>query len=86
MTALVQARDAGGFFQDRAPRQRLLADEKPDLALTYKRRRPRARRCVGKEYLHVALAHVAAVDAVDRSCFALDAAGDFDGLVFVVWR
>ena len=86
MAALVQAADAGGFFQDGAARQRLLADQKADLALAHKGGRARARRGVGEEYLHVALAHVAAIDAIDGARLALDAAGNFDGVELVVRR
>ena len=74
MAALVQATDAGGFFQDGAAGQRLLRDQKADLALAYKGRRACARRSVGKEYLYVALAHIAAIDAIDAARFAFDAA------------
>ncbi len=86
MAALVQPGDAGGFFQDGAPVERLLADEQADLALPHEGGGACARRGIGKEYLHVALAHVAPVDAVDRSRFALDAPRDFDGVIFVVSR
>ena len=86
VAALMQAADAGGFFQDGAARQRLLADQKADLALAHKGGRARARRGVGEENLHVALAHVAAVDAIDAAGLALDAARDFDRVVFVVGR
>jgi len=59
----VQPADAGGFFQDGAACQRLLRDQKPDLALTHKGGGTGARRGVGEENLHVALAHVTAVTA-----------------------
>ena len=80
MAALVQPADAGGFFQDGAARQRLLADQKADLALAHKGGRAGARRGIGEENLHIALAHVAAIDAIDAAGFALDAARDFDGV------
>ena len=86
MAALVQAADAGGFFQDGAARQRLLADQEADLALAHKGGRARAGRGVGEENLHVALAHVAAIDAIDAAGFALDAARDFDRVVIGVRR
>ena len=86
MAALMQAADAGGFFQNGAARQRLLADQKADLALAHKGGRTRARRGIGEEYLHVALAHVAAIDAIDAAGLALDAARDFDGVELVIGR
>ena len=86
MAALMQAADAGGFFQDGAARQRLLADQKADLALAHKGGRTGARRGVGEEYLHIALAHIAAIDAIDAAGLALDAARHFDGVEIVVRR
>ncbi len=84
VAALVQARNAGGFFQNSAPRKRLLADEHADLALPHKSGRARARRCIGEENLHIALANVAAIDAIDRSRLALDAPRNLDGVIFVI--
>ena len=78
VAALMQAANAGGFLQDGAARQGLLADQKANLALAHEGGRARAGRGVGKEYLHVALAHVAAVDAIDAAGLALDAARHFD--------
>ncbi len=78
MAALMQSGDAGGFFQDGAARQRLLADQQADLALAHEGGRTGARRGVGEENLHIALAHVAAIDAIDAAGLALDAARDFD--------
>ena len=86
MPALMQAADAGGFLQDGAARQRLLADEKADLALADEGGRTGAGRGVGEEYLHVALAHVAAIDAIDAAGFALDPARNLDRLVSGVRR
>ncbi len=79
----MQAGNSGGFFQDGAAGERLLADQKADLALTHEGGRAGARRGLGEEDLHVALAHVAAIDAIDRAGLALDAARHFDGVVFV---
>ena len=78
MPALMQSADAGGFFQNGAARQRLLADEKPDLALAHESGRARAGRSIGEKNLHVALAHVAAVYAIDAACLAFDAARHLD--------
>ena len=79
----VQAGDAGGVFQHAAPLLRLGLDDLADLALVDEGRRTRAGGGVGEQDLHVAGAHVAAVDAVDRAGFALDAAGDFKQLAVV---
>src|SRR6185437_9613441 len=86
VAALMQACDACRFFQNGAPVERLLADEHADLALPHEGGGACAGRCIGKEYLHVALAHVATVDAIDRPGFALDPARNFDGVVFVISR
>ena len=83
VAALVQAANAGGFFQDGAARQRLLGNQQADLALAHKGSGAGARRGIGEEYLNIALAHVAAVDAIDAARFALDTARDLDGLEVV---
>ena len=62
---------------------RLGGDQFADLALADDRRRMRPGRGVGEEELHVAGAHVAAVDPVDRARLALDAAADLDLLGIV---
>ena len=84
VAALMQAGDAGGFFENGSARERLLADEQADLALPHEGGRGSTRRGVGEEQLHVALAHVAAVDAIDGARFALDAPRNLDRVVFVV--
>src|SRR3569623_1469495 len=61
-----------------AARQWLLRNQKTDLALAHKGGRARARRGIGEENLHVALAHVAAIDAIDAARLALDATGNLD--------
>ena len=76
--ARVQAGDAGGFFEDEPARLRLGVDDLGDLALAHQGGRARAGRGVGEEQLHVAGAHVAAVDAIGRARLALDAAGDLE--------
>jgi hypothetical protein len=83
MPPLMQTADARGFFEDGAPRQRLLADQESDLPLPHESGRGGARRSVGEEELHVALAHVAPVDAIDRSRLAFDAPGNLDRVIFV---
>ena len=76
----MQAGDAGGFFQHAAALLGLGLDDLADAALVHQRRRARAGGGVGEQDLHVAGAHVAAVDAIGRAGLALDAAGDFDGV------
>ncbi len=76
VTARMQAGDAGGFFQHAAALLGLGLDDLADPALVHQRRRARAGRGIGEQDLHVAGAHLAAVDAVDRAGLALDAAGD----------
>ena len=81
MPARMQAGDAGGFFQHAAALLGLGLDDLADAALMHQRRRARAGRGVGEQDLHVAGAHLAAVDAVGGAGFALDAARDVDGVV-----
>ncbi len=83
VAAGMQAADAGGFFEDAAAGLRLGGDDLADLALPHHGRRARARRGVGEQQLHVAGAHLAAVDAIGRALFALDAAGDFENVGIV---
>ena len=58
----------------------LARDDLADLALAHQRGRARAGRSVGEQELHVAGAHLAAVDAIGRARVALDAARDLDRL------
>ena len=67
MAARMQAADAGGFFENAAARLRLGGDDLADLALAAPRRRTRAGGGVGEQQLHVAGAHLAAIDAIDRA-------------------
>ena len=83
VTPRMQAGDARGIFQHAAALLRLGLDDLADLALVHQRRRTRAGRGVREQDLHVAGAHVAAVDAIDRAGLALDAAGDFQELAVV---
>ncbi len=84
--ARMQAGDAGGFLQHAAALLGLGLDDLADAALMHQRRRARAGRGVGKQNLHVAGAHFAAVDAVGRAGLALDAARDVDLLLVVEGR
>ena len=86
VAAVVQAGDAGRLLEQRAAVLRLGGDQLADAALADHRRRVRAGRGVGEEELHVAGAHVAAVDAVDRAGLALDAARDLEELGVVERR
>jgi hypothetical protein len=79
----MKAGDAGGFFKDAAALLRLGGDDLADHALTHHGGRTRAGGGVGEEKLHVARAHLPAVDAIDRALLALDAAGDFQKLCVV---
>ena len=83
VAAGVKAGDAGGVFQHAAALFGFGLNDLADLALVNQRRRTRAGRGIGKQDLHVAGAHVAAVDAIDRAGLALDAARDFQNLAIV---
>ncbi len=80
VAARVEARDARGLLQDQPARLGLGGDDLADLALAHERRRARAGRSVGEQELHVARAHLLAVDAVGRTIVALDAPRDLDPL------
>ena len=86
VAAGVQAGDAGGVFQHAAALFGLGLNDLADLALVNQRRRTRAGGGIGKQDLHVAGAHVAAVDAIDRAGLALDPARDFQDLAVVDGR
>ncbi len=79
----MQTRNACGLFQKRTACLRLGLNEFTDTALPDHGRRARARGLVRKQQLHVLGAGVLAIDAVDRSRFALDTARDlqFIGIV-----
>ena len=83
MPAGMQAGDAGGFFQHAAALFGLGLDDLADAALMHQRGRARAGGGVGEQDLHVAGAHLAAVDAVVRAGLALDAARDLDDVLVV---
>ena len=86
VAARMQAGDAGGFFQHAAALLGLGLDDLADAALMHQRGRARAGRGVGEQQLHVARAHLAAVEAIERALLALDAARDFQRLVLVELR
>ena len=68
VAARMQAGNAGGLFEHAAALLGLGLDDLADAALVHQRRRARAGRGVGEQDLHVAGAHLAAVDAVGRAC------------------
>jgi len=72
--ACMQAGDAGCLFQNAAALFGLGLDDFANPALVYQGRRTRAGRGVGKQNMHVARAHFAAVDTVCRSLLAFDTA------------
>ena len=86
VAAGVQPGDTGGVFQHAAALLRFGLDDFADLALVDQRRRTRAGGGIGEQQLHIARADVAAVDAIDRACLALDPAGDFERLLVVHCR
>src|SRR5690606_8705723 len=63
----MQAGDTGGLFEDGAALFRPGGDQGTNLALADQRRRAGAAGGVGEQDLHVARAHFAAVDAIDRT-------------------
>ncbi len=83
VTARMQSSDAGGIFQHAAALIGACLNDFADLALVDESWGPRAGGGVSKKNLHVARAHVAAVDAIDGTGFALDASRNFKHLVIV---
>ena len=67
---------AGRLFEQRPPGLRLGLNQLADPALPHHGGRTRAGRLVGEQKLHVLGAGFLAVDAVDGTCLALDAARD----------
>ena len=83
MAPRVEPRNTCRFLKKHAPVARLGGDQLTDLPLPHKRGRMGARRGVGEEDLHIARAHLAAVDAINRARLPLDAPRDLK-LVAVV--
>ena len=79
----MEAGDARGLFEDQPARLGPGRNDLPDLPLAHQRRRARASRSVGEQELHVARAHLLAVDAVGRTGVAFDAPRDLDPLGIV---
>src|SRR5262249_56274337 len=69
----MQAGDAGGFLEHAAALLGLGLDDLADAALMDEGGRACAGRRVGEQDLHVARAHLAAVDPIGRALLALDA-------------
>ncbi len=77
VAAAVETRNARGFFKNGAAARGLCRDQLADLALPHHGGRPWAGGSIGKEQLHIARAHILAVDAIGRACLALDATRHF---------
>ena len=73
----MQSGDAGGLFQNAAALLGLCRNQLADLALAHHGGRARTGGRIGKQQLHVAGAHILAIDLVVRALFALDAAAHF---------
>ncbi len=76
----MQAGNAGGLFEHAAALLRLRLDDLADAALVHQGRRTRTGRGVGEQDVDVAGAHLAAVDAIARTLFALDPARNVERL------
>jgi len=81
--ARMQAGDARSLLEQGTAIRRLGVDEGTDAALADQCRRVRAGRGVREQQLHVARAHVVAVDAVAGAAAALDAAADLQLVMLV---
>src|SRR5438132_8710255 len=79
----MQARYAGGFLEHAPALFRLGLDDLADAPLMHHRGRTRAGRSVGEQDVHVAGAHLAAVDAVGGARLALDAARHVERLILI---
>src|SRR2546423_69114 len=77
------SRNAGSLLQQAPALLGLGLDDLTDAALVHQRGRARAGRSIGEQDLHVAGAHLAAVDAVGRAVLALDPARHVERLVLV---
>src|ERR1700733_13994027 len=78
--ARVEAGDARRLLEDETPPLGRGGNDLANLALAHERRRARPGRGVGEQELHVASAHLLAVDAVGRTGVAFNASCDLDGL------
>ena len=82
----MQPGNAGRLFQHAPALLGLGLDDLADAALVDQRRRARAGRGVGKQDMHVARAHLAAIDAIGRARIALDPARHIERFVLVELR
>ena len=78
VAARMQTGNAGGLFQHAAALFRLGLNDLADPALMHECGRARAGRGIGEQNLHVAGAHLAAVDAIGRALVALDPPRHFE--------
>ncbi len=78
VAARMQAGNPGGLFQQLPARLGLGLNEFADAPLPHHGGRARAGRGIGKEKLHILGAGFLAVDAIDRTLLALDAARHLD--------
>lgn len=83
VAARMQTGDSGGVFQHAAALVGTRLNDFADLTLVDEGRRTRAGGGVSEQNLDVARAHVAAVDAIDRTGFAFDAPGNFQHFLIV---
>ena len=83
MPPRMQTGNARSFLQHAPALFGLGLNDLADPALMHQRGRTRAGRGIGEQRHHVACAHFAAVDAVERTLFALDPPRNIDGLVLV---
>ena len=84
VAARIQTGDAGGVFQNGTPFGRLGGDDGADPPLADDRRGTGAAGRVGEQNLHVAGAHLLAVDAVGGAAAPFDAAADAQFRLIVV--
>ncbi len=82
----VQAGDAGGFLEHASALLGLGVDDLADASLVDESGEREPGRCIGQQDLHVAGAHLAAVDPIGRARLALDAARHVEGFVIVELR
>ncbi len=83
MAAGMQSGDAGGVFQHAAALVGTRLNDLADLALVDEGGRSRTCGGIREQNLHVTRAHILAIDAINRACFALDPARDFQHLLIV---
>ena len=83
MAALIEARNASGFLKNAPPGLGFGVDQLRDLPLPHQRRRMRPGGSIGKQHLHIARPHIAAIGLEGRSGIAGDAADHIERVGFV---